>query len=122
MTGVGKPFENAVILVAVGVVAIIINTLVITRWRRRRVFLTVGLTLCGIVQLIIAAVYDARPTKDSTVKLIVGLSVVYILSYNGAYSPLKISYRNSTPRRNCPATHKTHHSLRAARDADKVKA
>lgn len=28
MAGVGKPFENAVILVAVGVVAIIINTMV----------------------------------------------------------------------------------------------
>ena len=52
MAGVGKPFENAVVLVAVGVIAIIINTLVITRFGRRRVFLTVGLILCGIVQLV----------------------------------------------------------------------
>lgn len=83
MAGVGKPFENSVILVAVGVIAIILNTLVITRWGRRRVFLIVGLTLCGVVQLIIAAVYDARPTDTSTLKLIVGLSVLYILAYNG---------------------------------------
>ena len=69
-----------------GVIAIIINTLVITRYGRRRVFLIVGLCLCGTVQLIIAAVYDARPTESSTLKLIVGLSVVYILAYNGMIS------------------------------------
>ena len=86
MAGVGQPFENAVILVSVGVIAIIINTLVITRWGRRRVFLTVGLCLCGIVQLILAAVYNAQPTKSSTLKLIVGLSVIYILAYNGSES------------------------------------
>ena len=45
MAGIGKPFENAVILVAVGVVAIIINTLVITRWGRRRVCLSFVQTL-----------------------------------------------------------------------------
>ena len=83
MAGVGEPFQNSVILVSVGVIAIIINTLVITRWGRRRVFLTIGLTICGIVQLIIAAVYKARPTEQSTLKMIVGLSVVYILAYNG---------------------------------------
>ena len=74
------------ILVSVGVVAIILNTLVITRYGRRRVFLVVGLCLCGAVQLIIAAVYNARPTEESTLRLIVGLSVVYILAYNGEFS------------------------------------
>ena len=86
MAGVGKPFENAVVLVSVGVVAIIINTLVITRWGRRRVFLTAGLILCGVVQLILAAVYNARPKDPSTLKLIVALSVIYILGYNGMIS------------------------------------
>ena len=83
MAGVGKPFENSVILVGVGVIAIIINTIVITRWGRRRVFLTAGLILCGVVQLIIAILYDLHPTNESTLKSIVGLSVVYILGYNG---------------------------------------
>lgn len=83
MAGVGKPFENSVILVAVGVIAIIINTCIITRWGRRRVFLVSGLLLCGVVQLIIAAVYDAKPTSQSTMKLVVGLTVVYIMAYNG---------------------------------------
>lgn len=88
MAGVGKPFENTVILTATGVIAIIINTCVITRWGRRRVFLTSGLILCGVVQLIIAAVYNAAPTSQSTLKLIVGLSVVYILGYNGDITSL----------------------------------
>jgi MFS transporter, SP family, sugar:H+ symporter len=83
MAGVGQPFTNSVALVTVGVVAIIINTCVITRWGRRRVFLIVGLILCAITMLIIAAVYTAQPKKESTMKLIVGISVIYILGYNG---------------------------------------
>lgn len=86
MAGVGKPFENAVVLVTVGVIAIIINTMVITKYGRRRVFLVSGLLLCGVVQLIIAAVYDAQPTADSTLKLIVAMTVIYILGYNGMIS------------------------------------
>ncbi|KAK1010575.1 hypothetical protein LTR91_002410 [Friedmanniomyces endolithicus] len=86
MAGVGKPFENSVALVAVGVIAIIINTCIITRFGRRRVFLMTGLTLCAITMLIVAAVYTAAPNAESTKKLIVGISVVYIFSYNGAIS------------------------------------
>lgn len=58
----------------------------ITRWGRRRVFLTTGLILCAVTQLIIAAVYTAAPKAESTLKLIVGISVLYILSYNGMIS------------------------------------
>ncbi|TKA45745.1 hypothetical protein B0A54_03430 [Friedmanniomyces endolithicus] len=86
MAGVGKPFENSVALVAVGVIAIIINTCIITRFGRRRVFLMTGLTFCAITMLIVAAVYTAAPNAESTKKLIVGISVVYILSYNGMIS------------------------------------
>lgn len=86
MAGVGKPFENSVALVTVGVVAIIINTFVITRYGRRRVMLMSGLILCAITMLIIAAVYTVKPNADSTGKLIVGISVIYILGYNGMIS------------------------------------
>lgn len=86
MAGVGEPFTMSIVLVCVGVIAVIINTLVITRYGYRRRFLIVGLVLCGAVQLILAAVYDARPTAPSTLKLLVGLSVVYILAYNGMIS------------------------------------
>lgn len=92
MAGVGKPFEMSIVLVCVGVIAVIINTLIITRFGRRRVFLVVGLTLCGLVQLILAAVFDARPKAPSTLKLLVGLSVVYILAYNGMIAAYACEY------------------------------
>ena len=86
MAGVGKPFENAVVLNCTGVIAIIINSCVITRFGRRRIFLVVGLVLCAVFQLIIAAVYNAQPKSDSTLKLIVTMSVLYIVAYNGMIS------------------------------------
>ena len=90
MAGVGDPFTMSVVLVCVGVIAVILNTIVITRFGRRRIFLVTGLTLCGLVQLILAAVYDARPTATSTLNLIVGLSVLYILAYNGMVSTCRL--------------------------------
>ncbi|KAL2005365.1 hypothetical protein VTN00DRAFT_2576 [Thermoascus crustaceus] len=86
MAHVGNAFENSCILTALGVVAIIINICMITRFGRRRFFLTTGLVLCGISQVIIAAVYDANPTAESTGRAVVGLSVVFILGYNGMIS------------------------------------
>lgn len=86
MAGVGQPFTMSIVLVVVGVIAVIINTLVITRYGYRRIFLMTGLIICGSVQLILAAVYDARPTAPSTLKLLVALSVIYILAYNGLIS------------------------------------
>ncbi|KAL9080412.1 MAG: hypothetical protein Q9157_000797 [Trypethelium eluteriae] len=86
MAHVGSPFANSCILVAVGVVAIIINSSVITRIGRRRPMLISGLALCGVTQLIIALLYQARPAAESTSKAIVGISVVYIGGYNGLIS------------------------------------
>lgn len=86
MANIGSAFENSCILVAVGVVAIIANSLVITRFGRRRVFLITGLILCGITQLIMAAIYNASPGTRSTSKAVVGLSVLYIVAYNGMIS------------------------------------
>ncbi|PMD31531.1 putative maltose permease [Hyaloscypha variabilis F] len=83
MAKVGSPFMNACILTAVGVIIIIINSCIITKWGRRRVFLINGMIVCGFCQLIVAAVYTARPGTVSTGKVIVGISVVYIMGYNG---------------------------------------
>ncbi|KIX07720.1 uncharacterized protein Z518_02374 [Rhinocladiella mackenziei CBS 650.93] len=83
MAKVGSAFENSCILVAVGVAAILINSAIITKYGRRRVFLTTGMILCGITQLIIAIVYDKQGPSTSTGKVIVGVSVVYIVGYNG---------------------------------------
>ena len=82
MAGVGSPFENSCILTAVGVVALIVNSFLITHVGRRRIFLIWGLVVCGLCQMIIAALYTARPTAESSRKAIVGFSVVYICAYN----------------------------------------
>ncbi|KAH7327153.1 MFS transporter [Rhexocercosporidium sp. MPI-PUGE-AT-0058] len=83
MAGVGSAFENSCILTGVGVFIILVNSAIITRYGRRRVFLTSGLIICGICQLIVAAVYTAKPGTKSTGKVIVGISVIYIMGYNG---------------------------------------
>jgi hypothetical protein len=82
MAGIGDAFANSCILNAVGIVAILINSALITHFGRRRVFLVTGLTFCGIAQLVTAAVYQANPGAKSTGQAIVGLAVVYILGYN----------------------------------------
>ena len=82
MANVGDAFENSCILTAVGVVAIMINIAVVTRIGRRRLFLTVGLILCGFSQLIVAAIYTVHPGTEATGKAIVGLSMLFIFGYN----------------------------------------
>lgn len=86
MAGIGDPFGNSCILIGCGVVAIIINSCVTTRYGYRRVMLMSGLLLCGVCQLIIAAVYTAAPGTQTTGKLIVAFAVIYIVGYNGMIS------------------------------------
>lgn len=86
MAGVGDPFGNSCLLIGCGVAAIIINSFVTTRYGYRRVMLMSGLLLCGVCQLIIAAVYTVEPGTKKTGKLIVGFAIVYIVGYNGMIS------------------------------------
>lgn len=88
MAGIGDAFENSCILISVGVVAILVNSALVTHFGRRRVFLVSGLLLCGIAQLLTAVIYHINPGTKSTGQAIVGLSVVYILGYNVRHSPL----------------------------------
>ncbi|KAK4235243.1 hypothetical protein C8A03DRAFT_46583 [Achaetomium macrosporum] len=83
MAGIGDAFQNSCILISVGVVAILINSALVTHFGRRRVFLVTGLILCGLAQLLTAIVYQVNPGAKSTGQAIVGLAVVYILGYNG---------------------------------------
>lgn len=82
MANIGNSFENSCILTAVGVIAILINSAVITHIGRRRIFLIIGMFLCGLTQLLTAIVYTIQPGTESTGRAIVGLSVVYIMGYN----------------------------------------
>lgn len=69
MARVGSPFMNTCILTAVGVLAITVNSCIISSIGRRRVFLMSGLSLCGICQLAVAAVYHVNPGTVSTGKV-----------------------------------------------------
>jgi hypothetical protein len=60
---------NSCILTSVGVLAVMINSSVISKIGRRRVFLMTGLSICGIAQLIIAAVYHVQPGTVGTGKV-----------------------------------------------------
>ncbi|KAB5585104.1 general substrate transporter [Coniochaeta sp. 2T2.1] len=86
MAGIGDPFGNTCILIGCGVAAIIINSIVTTRYGYRRVMLMSGLLLCGVCQLIIAAVYTVEPGTKKTGQLIVAFAIIYIMGYNGMIS------------------------------------
>lgn len=82
MANIGDAFENSCILSALGVVAIIVNSAVVSKIGRRRQFLMTGMTICGISQLITAVVYTTHPGTEGTGRAIVGLAVIFIVGYN----------------------------------------
>ncbi|KIW38034.1 uncharacterized protein PV06_10010 [Exophiala oligosperma] len=83
MAHVSNPFGMSCILSTMGLVAILINSSIVVRYGRRRVLLLSGLIFCGILQLIIAVVYDKQPGTKTTGKVIVALVCLYMMSYNG---------------------------------------
>lgn len=86
MAKVQDAFAMSCVLSAVGLVAIVANSLIIVRYGRRRVLLMSGLITCGILQLIVAIVYAKAPGQISTGKVLVALSCLYMMSYNGMIS------------------------------------
>lgn len=95
MAQVEDPFAMSNVLSTAGLVAIIINALIVVRYGRRRVLLTTGLLISGCFQLIIAVVYDKNPGEMVTGKVLVALSCLYMTSYNVS-QPAKahLMYRN----------------------------
>lgn len=69
MAHVGNAFQNSCIMTAVGVAVIIINSCVISKIGRRRVFLMIGMFICGVSQFIVAAVYHVSPGTIRTGKV-----------------------------------------------------
>ena len=74
-------FAMSNVMSTCGLVSIVINALLIVRFGRRRIWLINGLVICGILQIIMAVVYDRRPGLFSTGKVIVALSSVQIAVY-----------------------------------------
>lgn len=87
MADVGDAFTASCILTGVGVASLLASNLVITRFGARRRMMMTGLGLCGAAQLIIAGVYAGAPGHPRTGKVIVGVSVVYIMAYNALIAP-----------------------------------
>lgn len=85
MAKVSNPFAMSCVLSAVGLAALVANSLIIVRYGRRRVLLTNGLIICGVLQLIIAIAYDKNPGTIDTGKVIIGLTTIYISAYNVRY-------------------------------------
>lgn len=82
MAKVADPFGMSCVLSTIGLLALVINSCVVVRFGRRRVLLMSGLTTCGILQLIIAVVYDKNPGTKTTGRAIVALTSLYMFSYN----------------------------------------
>jgi hypothetical protein len=93
MAKVTNAFAMSCVLSAVGLLAIVINSLIVVRYGRRRVLLVAGLVTCGFLQLIIAIVYDKKPGETVTGQVLVALSCLYMMSYNVCRSrkPIRLS-------------------------------
>jgi hypothetical protein len=83
MAKVANPFAMSNVLSCIGILAIIANSLIIVRFGRRRVLLMTGLLLCGVLQLIVAVIYDKQPGTKRTGIIIVAFSCLYMFCYNG---------------------------------------
>lgn len=82
MAKVANPFAMTCVLSAVGLVALIINACIITKFGRRRVLISNGLVICGVLQLAVALTYQFKPGQKSTGTVLVALSCLYMMSYN----------------------------------------
>lgn len=83
MAKVANPFAMGCVLSAIGLLALVLNSLIVVRYGRRRVLLMSGLGTCGVLQLIVAIVYDKNPGAKATGEVLVALSCLYMMSYNG---------------------------------------
>lgn len=86
MANVNDPFAMSNVLSVMGILAILFNSLIVVRFGRRRVILMIGLGVCGILQLIIAVVYDKLGSTNATGNVLVALTCLYMMSYNGMIS------------------------------------
>jgi MFS family permease len=86
MAKVADPFAMSNVLSAISILAFIANSFIVVRFGNRRNLLMTGLLICGFLQLIIATVYHKHPNAKATGKVTVGLTGIYMFSYNGMIS------------------------------------
>lgn len=86
MARVSDPFAMSNILSTMGILAILFNSLIVVKWGSRRNIMMCGLAFCGLMQLIIAVVYTVKPGNSQTGTVLVALTCLYMMSYNGMIS------------------------------------
>lgn len=75
------PFGMTCVVNTVGLIAIIVNTCIVVRYGKRRILLMCGMTICGILQLIVAVVYDKVPNTKVAGKVLIALTSLYMMTY-----------------------------------------
>lgn len=86
MAAVYDPFAMSNVLSVMSILAILFNSLIVVRFGRRRAILMIGLAVCGVLQMIIAVVYDKKGRTQATGNVLIALTCLYMMSYNGMIS------------------------------------
>ncbi|CAI4213861.1 unnamed protein product [Parascedosporium putredinis] len=74
-------FGMSCIVNAMGLIAIIANSLIVVKYGKRRVLLVNGLIICGVLQLIVAIVYDKKPGEKITGQVLIAMTCLYMMVY-----------------------------------------
>lgn len=83
MAGIKKPFEQSVGLAASALGFSILTTLAITRMGYRRQWLVIGLLICAVCNVVMAAAYTASPGSRASGIVTIAMFHVYNIGYIG---------------------------------------
>ncbi|KAL2280010.1 hypothetical protein FJTKL_12978 [Diaporthe vaccinii] len=83
MAGVKKPFEQSVGLAASALGFSILTTLFITRMGYRRQWLVIGLLICAVCNVVMAAAYTASPGSHASGIVTIAMFHVFNIGYIG---------------------------------------
>lgn len=85
MAKVEDPFAMSNVLSTCGLVGIIGNALIIVRYGRRRILLITGLLLSGLLQLLMAIVYDRHGGTAAAGRGIVACTALYFFFFDVSF-------------------------------------
>lgn len=83
MAGIKKPFEQSVGLAASALGFSILNTLFITKMGYRRQWLVIGLLICAVCNVVMAAAYTASPGSHASGIVTIAMFHVFNIGYIG---------------------------------------
>ncbi|OHE95099.1 hypothetical protein CORC01_09623 [Colletotrichum orchidophilum] len=84
---VEHPFAMTNVLSTAALLAIIANAFIVVRYGRRRIMLINGLVICGCLQLTMAVAYDKQPHTITAGKVLVAMSCIFMIAFNGMVAP-----------------------------------